>query len=63
MQRNAIIVSFIFLVLGKLFMALGWEIWFKIDQVRITRELCENKAIPMLHCNGKWLPCKEIETN
>lgn len=61
MLKNAIIVSFVFLVLGKLFLALGWEIWFKIDQVRITRELCENKAIPMLHCNGKCYLAKKLK--
>ena len=35
-------------LLGKSLFFLGWEIWYKIDQTRITQEKCENKDKPAM---------------
>lgn len=48
-------------LLGKSFFFFGWEVWYKIDQNRIAREKCENKARPKLKCNGKCYLAKQLK--
>ena len=48
-------------LLGKSLFFLGWEIWYKIDQTRITREKCENKDKPAMKCNGKCYLAKQLK--
>jgi len=55
------ILFFIFTFLGKIFFFLGWEIWYKIDQKRITEEKCINKDRPSLKCNGKCFLAKQLK--
>lgn len=40
---------------------LSWEIWFKINQVEIIAEKCENKDNPMMHCNGNCYLSKQLK--
>jgi hypothetical protein len=48
-------------MLAKSFFFFGWEIYFKIEQQQITKEKCENKLKPMLHCNGKCYLAKQLK--
>lgn len=48
-------------LLGKSFFFFGWEVWYKLDQNRIAREKCENKARPKLKCNGKCYLAKQLK--
>ena len=48
-------------LLGKSFFFLGWEVWYKLDQTRITKEKCENKDKPTMKCNGKCYLAKQLK--
>ncbi len=48
-------------MLAKSFFFFGWEIYFKMEQEQITKEKCENKGKPMLHCNGKCYLAKQLK--
>jgi hypothetical protein len=48
-------------MLAKSFFFFGWEIYFKMEQAQITKEKCENKGKPMLHCNGKCYLAKQLK--
>lgn len=39
----------------------SWQTWFYINQQEIAAEKCENKAIPMMHCNGKCYLSKQLK--
>jgi len=54
-------IVFSIALLGKSFFFFGWEVWYKIDQNRIAREKCENKARPKLKCNGKCYLAKQLK--
>lgn len=57
-----ILVSFIILTfLAKDVVSVSWEIWFYWNQQEISAEKCENKAIPMLQCNGKCYLSKQLK--
>lgn len=60
-MRTLIVIFCITGFLAKDIARLGWEIWFKVNQEQIIAEKCENKAKPMLHCNGKCYLSKQLE--
>jgi hypothetical protein len=60
-MRALIVIFCITGFLAKDIARLGWEIWFKVNQEQIIAEKCENKAKPMLHCNGKCYLSKQLE--
>jgi hypothetical protein len=60
-MRTLIVILCITGFLAKDIARLGWEIWFKVNQEQIIAEKCENKAKPMLHCNGKCYLSKQLE--
>lgn len=60
-MRTLIVIFCISGFLAKDIARLGWEIWFKVNQEQIIAEKCENKAKPMLHCNGKCYLSKQLE--
>ncbi len=60
-MRTLIVIFCITGFLAKDIARLGWEIWFKVNQEQIIVEKCENKAKPMLHCNGKCYLSKQLE--
>jgi hypothetical protein len=60
-MRTLIVIFCITGFLAKDIARLGWEIWFKVNQEQIIAEKCENKATPMLHCNGKCYLSKQLE--
>ncbi len=60
-MRTLIVIFCITGFLAKDIARLSWEIWFKVNQEQIIAEKCENKAIPMLHCNGKCYLSKQLE--
>ena len=60
-MKTLIVIFCISGFLAKDIARLGWEIWFKVNQEQIIAEKCENKAIPMLHCNGKCYLSKQLE--
>ena len=60
-MRTLIVIFCISGFLAKDIARLGWEIWFKVNQEQIIAEKCENKAKPILHCNGKCYLSKLLE--
>ncbi len=60
-MRIAVILLCITGFLAKDIARLSWEIWFKVNQAEIIAEKCENKAIPMMHCNGKCYLAKKLQ--
>lgn len=60
-MRLLVIIFCITGFLAKDIARLSWEIWFKVNQAEIIAEKCENKAIPMLHCNGKCYLGKKLK--
>jgi hypothetical protein len=58
--RAWFICILIFSLFGKVFFQLGWELWFLKNQEAISLTLCENKAKPMLNCNGKCYLSKQL---
>ena len=60
-MRLLVIIVCISGFLAKDIARLSWEIRFIVNQQQIIAEKCENKAIPMLHCNGKCYLSKQLE--
>lgn len=60
-MRLLIIICCISGFLAKDIARTSWEIWFKVNQERIIAEKCENKDIPMMHCNGKCYLAKKLK--
>lgn len=60
-MRLLVIICCITGFLAKDIARLSWEIWFKVNQEQIIAEKCENKAIPMMHCNGKCYLAKQLQ--
>lgn len=60
-MRLLFVISCIFAFLARDIARTSWEIWFKVNQDRIAAEKCENKDIPMMHCNGKCYLAKKLE--
>ena len=60
-MRFLIIILCISGFLAKDIARISWEIWFKVNQEQIIAEKCENKAIPMMHCNGKCYLSKQLK--
>lgn len=50
-----------FILLSKVFFSFGWEVYFKLNESRIAKELCENKDKPVLKCNGKCYLAKQLK--
>ncbi|MCE3294740.1 MAG: hypothetical protein K0R65_454 [Crocinitomicaceae bacterium] len=48
-------------LLAKDVAALSWDVWFYVNQQEIAREKCENKARPMMHCDGKCYLAKQLK--
>lgn len=48
-------------LLAKDIASFTWQTWFYINQQEIAAEKCENKAIPMMHCNGKCYLSKQLK--
>lgn len=48
-------------LLAKDFAAFSWDVWFYINQQEIAAEKCENKAKPMMHCDGKCYLAKQLK--
>ena len=61
MMRILLCSLFTVSMLAKSFFFFGWEIYFKMEQAQITKEKCENKGKPMLHCNGKCYLAKQLK--
>lgn len=47
--------------LAKDIASFSWQTWFYINQQEIAQEKCENKAIPMIHCDGKCYLSKQLK--
>jgi len=60
-MRFLVIIFCISGFLAKDVARVSWEIWFKVNQEQIIAEKCENKAIPMMHCNGKCYLAKQLK--
>lgn len=60
-MRFLIVICCISGFLAKDIARTSWEIWFKVNQDRIAAEKCENKDIPMMHCNGKCYLAKKLK--
>lgn len=60
-MRFLVIILCITGFLAKDIARISWEIWFKVNQEQIIAEKCENKAIPMMHCNGKCYLSKQLK--
>jgi hypothetical protein len=41
--------------------ALTWDIWYLANKEYVVAKLCENKAKPEMHCNGKCHLAKQLE--
>jgi hypothetical protein len=41
--------------------SISWQTWFYINQKEITEQKCENKAKPMLNCNGQCYLSKQLK--
>ncbi|MGV3630213.1 MAG: hypothetical protein ACO1O6_03365 [Bacteroidota bacterium] len=48
-------------LLAKDIAAFSWDVWFYVNQQEIAREKCENKARPMMHCDGKCYLSKQLK--
>jgi hypothetical protein len=48
-------------ILGKDLASFSWNVWFYTNQKRIAAEKCENKAKPMMHCDGKCYLSKQLK--
>lgn len=59
--KRIVAILAIFSFLAKDIASFSWDVWFYINQSEIAREKCENKAKPMLHCNGKCYLTKQLK--
>lgn len=60
-MRSLLVLFCITGFLAKDIARLSWEIWFKINQVEIIAEKCENKDKPMMHCDGNCYLSKQLK--
>lgn len=60
-MRILILVLCISGFLAKDVAGLSWEIWYLVNKQEISNTRCENKARPMLHCNGKCYLAKQLK--
>lgn len=61
MMRLIFFISMSLMLLSKDIVGFGWQTWFYAHQKEIAEKKCENKAIPMLHCNGKCYLSKQLK--
>ncbi|MFN5418421.1 MAG: hypothetical protein ACK5B9_15285 [Flavobacteriia bacterium] len=58
-------VFFVFIIISSFLVkdiaSFSWQTWFYINQQEIAQEKCENKAIPMMHCDGKCYLSKQLK--
>jgi hypothetical protein len=47
--------------LAKDLASFAWQTWFYINQQEIAAEKCENKAKPMMNCDGKCYLSKQLK--
>ncbi|MES2587450.1 MAG: hypothetical protein V4622_00635 [Bacteroidota bacterium] len=47
--------------LAKDIASFSWQTWFYVNQSEIAQEKCENKAKPMMHCDGKCYLSKQLK--
>ena len=54
-------IGIIAALLAKDVASFSWDVWFYVNQQEIAREKCENKARPMMHCDGKCYLSKQLK--
>ena len=60
MYRILFILTIVSL-LAKDIASLSWQTWFYVNQSEIAAEKCENKAKPMMNCDGKCYLSKQLQ--
>jgi hypothetical protein len=62
-QVLKIIISILVLssFLAKDLASFAWQTWFYINQQEIAAEKCENKAKPMMNCDGQCYLSKQLK--
>ncbi len=60
-MKLLVIILTISSFLAKDVASFSWQTWFYVNQSEIAKEKCENKAVPMMHCNGKCYLSKQLK--
>ena len=64
MKRSLVIACtafFVMTIVAKDLAALAWDLWYVVNKEYVAKALCENKAKPQLHCNGKCHLAKQLQ--
>lgn|GEM_PF-3413437 len=60
-MKHLLVIVTISCILAKDVYQFSWDIWFSIHQTEIAEKLCENKANPLLNCNGHCYLSKQLK--
>lgn len=60
-MKYIVIILTICSILGKDIYQATWDIWYVVNKEYAAQQLCENKDVPMLNCNGKCYLSKQLE--
>ena len=57
----ALVIFFMTSIVAKDITSLSWDIWYVVNKNYVATQLCENRANPMMQCNGKCFLSKQLK--